>query len=191
MGTMGTPGLAPSRSPSEPLAPLALHQKRQTSCKAPLRAPARCTLARAQPRSFNGGLIVLELAYRCHTSDSNSAGSHPPIQPNGSTTLNPIIPMEEDTKAGSGNPMPGGRAPSRLHVVSDFLHWAQARRRAACARANERCCDLRGSGRKGRQRGIGADRRFDRLWPAGNRTMPVSRLQLGAGRQEEGRWSTR
>jgi hypothetical protein len=50
---------------------------------------------------------------------------------------------------------------------------------------------LRGRGRKGRQRGIGADRRFDRLWPAGNRTMPVSRLQLGAGRQEEGRWSTR
>jgi hypothetical protein len=68
MATMGT-GLAPSRYPSEPLAPLAPHQKRQTSCKAPLSAPpARCTLARAQPRGFNGGLIVLELAYRCHTA---------------------------------------------------------------------------------------------------------------------------
>jgi hypothetical protein len=48
----------PAGYPSEPLAPLAPHRKRQTSCKAPLSAPARCTLARPQPRSFNGGLIA-------------------------------------------------------------------------------------------------------------------------------------
>ncbi|KAH8791136.1 hypothetical protein BGZ57DRAFT_849865 [Hyaloscypha finlandica] len=59
------PGMAPlalawlpAGYPSEPLAPLAPHPQRQTSCKAPLSAPARCTLARPQPRSFNGGLIV-------------------------------------------------------------------------------------------------------------------------------------
>jgi len=58
------PGMAPlalawlpAGYPSEPLAPLAPHPQRQTSCKAPLSAPARCTLARPQPRSFNGGLI--------------------------------------------------------------------------------------------------------------------------------------
>jgi hypothetical protein len=50
--------LLPAGYPSEPLAPLAPHRKRQTSCKAPLSAPARCTLARPQPRSFNGGLIA-------------------------------------------------------------------------------------------------------------------------------------
>lgn len=40
---------------------------------------------------------------------------------------------------------------------------------------------LRGRGRE--EKADSGVRRFDRLWPAGNRTMPVSRLQLGAGRQ--------
>jgi hypothetical protein len=96
------PGMAPlalawlpAGYPSEPLAPLAPRPKRQTSCKAPLSAPARCTLARPQPcpRSFNGGLIVAGIiGLSLPHLRRSSAGPHPPIQPKGSTTLNPLFP---------------------------------------------------------------------------------------------------
>jgi hypothetical protein len=94
---MGT-GLAPSRYPSEPLAPLAPHQKRQTSCKAPLSAPPLAApLPERNPEVLTAALSCWNWLIAATHRDSNSAGSHPPIQPNGSTTLNPIIPMEEDT----------------------------------------------------------------------------------------------